>query len=141
MSAVIRPFRIDDTEAVVTLWREAGLTRPWNDPYRDIERKLTEQPEFFLVATVDDAVAGTVMAGWDGHRGWMSYLATSDAQRGTGIGRALVAAAEHALEAAGCPKIMLMVRSDNDAVIGFYNALGYGTDEVRVMGKRLIPDA
>lgn len=141
MTAGIRGFALDDTESVVALWRRAGLTRPWNDPYRDIERKLTVQPELFLVAE-DDAgmIAGTVMAGFDGHRGWLSYLAVDEAHRGTGLGRALVDAAEHRLTAAGCPKVMLMVRADNAAVVEFYDHLGYATDEVRVLGKRLIAD-
>lgn len=144
MAFTIRPFDRADTEAVVALWREAGLTRPWNDPYLDIERKLTVQPELFLVAVAVDAdaatVVGSVMAGYDGHRGWMSYLASAPARRGEGIGVALVTAAEAALTLLGCPKAMLMVRADNTAVVDFYRHLGYGTDEVLVMGKRLIAD-
>ncbi len=141
MSAHIRVFRAEDTEQVVALWRDAGLTRPWNDPYLDIRRKATVQPELFLVADDGDGmVVGSVMAGFDGHRGWLSYLAVGDAQRGTGLGGALVAEAERRLREIGCPKVMLMVRADNAAVVDFYDHLGYAADEVRVLGKRLISD-
>ena len=66
----IRPFAEPDTDAVVELWRRADLVRPWNDPHLDIRRKLTQQPELFLVGDVDGRTAATVMAGYDGHRGW-----------------------------------------------------------------------
>ena len=138
----IRPFTPADTDAVIALWSIVGLTRPWNDPAKDIERKLTTQPELFLVgADADGAVVGTAMVGYDGHRGWVHYLAVSPAQQGGGLGRELRAAAERLLIGLGCPKINLMVRTGNDRVIGFYEALGYGTDEVALLSKRLIPDA
>ena len=140
MSTGIRTFSIDDTEAVVALWHAAGLTRPWNDPHRDIERKLAVQPELFLVAEADGAIVGSVMAGYDGHRGWLYYLAADPDRRGRGIGRALVAEAEARLLALGCPKVQLMVRPDNTAARGFYEALGYETFETWNAGKRLIPD-
>lgn len=138
---LIRSFHLDDTESVVALWRECDLTRPWNDPYRDIERKLTTQPELFLVGEVDAAVVATAMVGYDGHRGWVSYLAVAPALRGAGSGRALMAEAERLLIERGCPKIMLMVRSTNNAVLDFYGALDYVRDDVTVLGKRLIADA
>lgn len=140
----IRPFRadaaIDDTEAVVSLWHASGLTRPWNDPHRDIERKLTTQPELFLVGETDATVTATAMVGFDGHRGWVSYLAVDPSQRGRGSGRALMAEAERLLSERGCPKIMLMVRSTNTDVLAFYDTLGYAADDVTVLGKRLIAD-
>ncbi|MBG6238849.1 ribosomal protein S18 acetylase RimI-like enzyme [Mycetocola sp. CAN_C7] len=140
----IRPFskndRTDDTESVVALWRECGLTRPWNDPYADIVRKLSSQPELFLVGETEAGVQASVMVGFDGHRGWMYYLAVASDRRGTGLGRALVAEAERLLTERGCPKIMLMVRSTNEHVVAFYRTLGYATDEVVVLGKRLIED-
>lgn len=138
MSLSIRVFQRPDTESVVALWREAGLTRPWNDPYRDIERKLTVQPELFLVAHDGDRLVGSIMAGYDGHRGWLYYLAARD--RGRGIGRALVAEAEERLIALGCPKVQLMVRPDNAAARGFYDAIGYEPVDVWMAGKRLIAD-
>jgi len=126
--------------AVVALWEQAGLTRPWNDPRADIRRKLTVQPELFLVAVDGDAVVGSVMAGYDGHRGWLYYLASAPSHRGQGIGRALVAEVERLLEAMGCPKVQLMVRPDNASARGFYDALGYVSFETWATGRRLIVD-
>lgn len=141
MTAVrIRPFVSTDTEPVVALWREAGLTRPWNDPYQDIARKLTVQPELFLVAHDGDAIVGSVMAGFDGHRGWLYYLATASTRRGEGIARRLVETAEEGLRALGCPKVELMVRPENIAVHEFYARLGYEPFDTWITGKRLIAD-
>lgn len=136
----IRSFRPSDTEAVVALWHACELTRPWNDPHRDIERKLTVQPDLFLVGTVDDEPIASLMAGYDGHRGWLNYLAVAPDHRGTGFGRALVHEAEVRLEALGCPKINLQVRAGNDAALGFYASLGYEPDGSISMGRRIIPD-
>jgi ribosomal protein S18 acetylase RimI-like enzyme len=141
MSWALRPFRIDDTEAVVQLWDDAGLTRPWNDPRLDIERKMAVQPELFLVAEDGDAAIGSVMAGYDGHRGWLYYLAVADSHRGRGVARALVTEAERLLREMGCPKVQLMVREGNERVLGFYDALGYERFSVSNTGKRLIADA
>jgi GNAT superfamily N-acetyltransferase len=100
----VRPFRPDDTEAVVSLWADAGLTKPWNDPRKDIARKAAVQPELFVVAVDEnERLVGAVMAGYDGHRGWMNYLAAASDARRTGIGRALVAHVEAALLELGCP--------------------------------------
>lgn len=142
----IRAFDRRDTDAVVELWREAGLIRPWNDPHQDIERKLKVQPELFIVAEAPGArdsqprVVGTVMAGYDGHRGWLYYLASAPELRGSGIGRRLIAEAERLLLEMGCPKVQLMVRADNEAVLGFYDHLGYQRFDVSNTGKRLIAD-
>lgn len=140
MTTTIRAFEPAETDAVIALWHECGLTRRWNDPRRDIERKLAVQPELFLVAVEGDTVVGTVMAGYDGHRGWLYYLAAAPTRRGVGVGRALVAEAERLLLAAGCPKVQLMVRPENTGVRGFYAALGYDEFEVWATGKRLIAD-
>lgn len=141
MTVAIREFRREDAEAVVGLWEVPGLTRPWNDPRRDIERKLAVQPELFLVA-VDpaDRVVGSVMAGYDGHRGWLYYLASDPGHRGQGIGRALVVEAERRLLAYGCPKVQLMVRTENEQAMAFYDRLGYERFEVATTGRRLIAD-
>ncbi|SDC34852.1 GNAT family acetyltransferase [Microbacterium enclense] len=136
----IRAFASTDEDAVVALWEEAGLTRPWNDPRVDIRRKLTVQPELFLVAVEDRRVIGSVMAGYDGHRGWLYYLATAPSSRGRGVARALVAEAERLLEAMGCPKVQLMVRPDNTGARGLYDALGYEPFDTWATGKRLIVD-
>ena len=136
----IRAFALRDTESVIALWQATGVTRSWNNPHLDIQRKLTVQPELFLVAVDGHDIVGTVMAGYDGHRGWLYYLASDPQRRGEGIGRALVTAAEDALLELGCPKVQLMVRPDNDAVLGFYDSLGYERFDTSTTGKRLIPD-
>lgn len=137
----IRPFAVTDTDEVVTLWEECGLVRPWNDPRKDIERKLRVQPELFLVAQDGTEVVGSVMAGFDGHRGWIYYLAVAASHQRLSLGRALMQQAEKSLVELGCPKVNLMVRSTNEAVIGFYRRLGYEQDDVVSMGKRLIADS
>ena len=138
---MIRPFQLADTDAVIELWQDAGLTRPWNDPRRDIDRKLTVQPELFLVTELETRVIATAMIGFDGHRGWVSYFAVDAAHRGTGLGRELMAEAERLLIELGCPKIMLMVRHDNTTVVDLYEHLGYEQETTLLLGKRLIPDA
>ncbi|WP_298038093.1 GNAT family acetyltransferase [uncultured Microbacterium sp.] len=140
MSWKVRAFAREDTDAVIELWQETGLTRPWNDPRQDIERKLRVQPELFLVAHDEKTVLGSVMAGYDGHRGWIYYLATTPARQGEGIARGLLAEAERLLAAMGCPKVQLMVRTENEAVLSFYDAVGYESFDVRNAGKRLIAD-
>lgn len=140
MSIEIRAFALPDTEAVVSLWQSTGLTRPWNNPYQDISRKLKVQPELFLVAVDGSEIVGSVMAGYDGHRGWLYYLASASSRRGEGIARRLVEHAEHLLLDLGCPKVQLMVRPDNDIAQGFYEALGFEAFETWATGKRLIAD-
>ena len=136
----IRPFVLSDSEAVIKIWQACDLVRPWNDPHKDIARKMRVNPELFLVAEVDDQLAGTVMGGYEGHRGWINYLAVLPEFQQQGIGRALMAEVEARLLALGCPKINLQVRSGNTAVIQFYGHLGYHIDDVISLGKRLIPD-
>ena len=136
----IRVFEPIDEAAVVALWQDCGLTRPWNDPRADIARKLTEQPELFLVGTVGAALVATVMVGFDGHRGWAYYLAVSPGHRKQSYGRALMQEAERLLMERGCPKLNLLVRSSNAEVIEFYRKLGYVQDEALSLGKRLIHD-
>jgi ribosomal protein S18 acetylase RimI-like enzyme len=137
---VIRAFERADTDQVVELWHAVGLTRPWNDPHNDIQRKLTTQPDLFLVWDDNGDVIGTAMIGYDGHRGWVYYLAVDAERRGQGIARALMAEAERLLIDLGCPKLMLMVRADNTAVVDLYEHLGYELETTRVLGKRLIAD-
>jgi len=136
----IRPYEHRDEESVVQLWTDCGLVVPWNDPCRDIQRKLKVQADMFLVACLDNRVIATVMAGYDGHRGWINYLAVSPLCRRKGIGRRMMEEAEALLRAAGCPKINLQVRSTNDAVIEFYKRIGFKADDVMSLGKRLEPD-
>jgi ribosomal protein S18 acetylase RimI-like enzyme len=136
----IREFADADADEVVALWASAGLVRPWNDPHLDIERKKAVQRDLFLVAVDDDRLLGVGMAGYDGHRGWVNYLAVRPDSRQLGIGRALMAAFEERLTALGCPKINLQVRAGNADVLTFYARLGYTEDAVVSLGKRLIPD-
>ena len=136
----IRTFHAADEGAVVALWDECGLTRPWNDPHKDIARKLEVQPELFLVGAVDEALIASVMAGYEGHRGWMNYLAVAPRFRERGYGRALVEHVEWLLLERGCPKINLQVRASNPAAVAFYRRLGYAQDESISLGKRLIVD-
>ena len=137
---LIRPFTDADTDDVVALWTASGLVRPWNDPRADIRRKLAVQPELFLVAADGPQLLATVMAGYDGHRGSVYYLAVDPAHRREGIGRALLVEVERLLAELGCPKLNLLVRSDNLSVLGFYRGLGYGEDQVVSLGKRLLLD-
>jgi ribosomal protein S18 acetylase RimI-like enzyme len=136
----IRPFKPDDEAAVVALWEECRLTRPWNDPYRDIARKLAVQPELFLVGVLKRNIVASVMAGYEGHRGWVNYLAVEPRHRGRGFGRAMMQHVEKALAERGCPKLNLQVRRSNGEAIAFYRHLGYVEDESVSLGKRLIAD-
>jgi ribosomal protein S18 acetylase RimI-like enzyme len=136
----IRAFRPGDEAAVIALWQECGLTRPWNDPRADITRKLAEQPELFLVGTVGAELVATAMVGFDGHRGWVYYLAVAPGRRKQSYGRALMQEAERLLMERGCPKLNLHVRTSNAGVVEFYRKLGYVRDEVISLGKRLIHD-
>jgi ribosomal protein S18 acetylase RimI-like enzyme len=144
----LRPFADADEDAVVALWEAAGLTRPWNDPHRDIERKKRVQRELFLVAEDPSSIAGggaggivgSAMAGYDGHRGWVYYLAVAPDRRGSGLGRLLMMEVEAQLLALGCPKVNVQIRSGNEAVGAFYDRLGYTPDGATGLGKRLVPD-
>lgn len=136
----ILQFTTQDTESVIHLWMQCDLTRAWNDPRRDIARKATVQPELFLTGCEDGKVIATIMAGYDGHRGWVNYLAVAPDYRDRGVGRALMAEVENRLLAIGCPKLNLMVRTSNRAVLAFYAHLGYVQDDAVCLGKRLIPD-
>lgn len=137
----IRAFREQDEEQVVALWHACGLPRAWNDPHKDIARKLRVDRELFLVGEQDGRVIASVMAGYEGHRGWVNYLAVHPAHRRSGHGAQLMRRVEALLEAAGCPKVNLQVRTGNSEALAFYRALGYAQDEVLALGKRLIPDA
>lgn len=137
-SAEIRAFRTGEESEVVELWRACGLLRPANDPLRDIARKGRVGPHLFLVARHGGRIVGSVMGGYEGHRGWINYLAVDPAHRRRGIGRRLMAEVERLLRADGCPKINLQVRTSNREVLAFYAALGFGEDAVVSLGKRLV---
>jgi ribosomal protein S18 acetylase RimI-like enzyme len=137
----IRPYEPADEAQVIALWGACALVVPWNDPKRDIERKLRVDPELFLVGELQGKVVATCMAGYEGHRGWVNYLAVSPGLRRQGIAALLMEAAEARLSKMGCPKINLQVRASNKEVIAFYHSIGYKIDEVLSMGKRLEEDA
>lgn len=137
---IIRAFDLADIESVIQLWDECQLTRPQNDPRLDIMRKLTVQPELFLVGTVNGRVIASAMAGYEGHRGWVNYLAVGLLERGVGHGRRMMDEVERLLEERGCPKVNLQIRVGNEAAIGFYLSLGYVADNAVSFGKRIISD-
>jgi ribosomal protein S18 acetylase RimI-like enzyme len=140
-SLEIRPFRPGDLNDVISLWRSCNLTRPWNDPGKDIARKLRVNPDWFLVAAQGEEIVGSIMIGYEGHRGWINYLAVAPAFRCLGIGTQLMQRAETILRAVGCPKINLQVRVGNESELSrFYASLGFGLDEVVCYGKRLEAD-
>jgi ribosomal protein S18 acetylase RimI-like enzyme len=124
--------------ATVQLWQDSGLTRPWNDPEADL-RRAVGGPSSTVLAALDDSqqLAATAMVGHDGHRGWVYYLAVDPAERGSGLGRKMMEACEEWIRSQRIPKIQLMIRTTNQAVIGFYEHLGYDQSDVVVLGRRL----
>lgn len=136
----IRPYQTADESQVIQLWRDCGLVVPWNDPKKDIQRKLYVNPELFLVGVIQERVVATVMGGYDGHRGWINYLAVSPDHQGQHLGKQLIDKTEKNLLAMGCPKINLQIRSTNTKMIEYYKKLGFSEDNAVGMGKRLIQD-
>ncbi len=133
----IRAYQPTDEEQVINLWQECCLVVPQNNPQRDILLKLQVQPELFLVGLAGSQIVASIMAGYEGHRGWFNYLAVSPDFQRQGIGRRMVEAATAKLEAMGCPKINLQIRTSNTEVIEFYKRIGFTMDNVVSMGKRL----
>lgn len=137
---LIREYKEEDRDPVIALWRRCELVVPWNDPAKDIQRKLQVDRDLFLVGCDDARIVATVMGGYEGHRGWINYLATDPDEQRKGYGRQMMQAVEARIRARGCPKINLQIRAGNAAVVAFYTALGYGDDKVIGMGKRLESD-
>jgi 4-oxalocrotonate tautomerase family enzyme len=133
----IRPYQTSDQSAVIDLWHRCNLVVPQNEPQKDIEMKCKVQADLFFVGTVSSRIVATVMAGYDGHRGWIYYLAVDPDYQRQQIGRRMMEKAESALKKRGCPKINLQVRTSNQAVIAFYERLGFTNDDVIGLGKRL----
>ena len=127
-------------EPLVDLWQQCGLTRPWNDPIKDIQRKLTDTMGQLVLMVDDDKLIGSVMVGFDGHRGSVFYLAVLPDYQARGCGKQLMQYCEDYLLQLGCPKLNLCVRDTNVKVLDFYQALGYEPEPVTLMGKRLIAD-
>jgi ribosomal protein S18 acetylase RimI-like enzyme len=138
MGVVIRAYREDDFAGVRALWQQAFPDDPpWNRAEEVIPAKLAVQPDLFLIADNDNKVIGTIMAGYDGHRGWLYAVAVSQSYRRCGVGSALVREAEIRLTALGCTKVNLQIRAMNIQIQAFYDRLGYGTEDRISMGKRL----
>jgi ribosomal protein S18 acetylase RimI-like enzyme len=134
----IRSYAESDEAGVVCLWREVFSDNPpWNDPKADIRRKLDFQRELFLVGDLDGRIVATVMAGFDGHRGWVHLVAVSPDCRHQGFGKRMMGEAEMRLRQIGCTKINLQVRASNHGVVSFYEKLGYAVEERVSIGKRL----
>ncbi|QPZ38829.1 GNAT family acetyltransferase [Paramicrobacterium chengjingii] len=133
----IAPLTDKQIPDAVSLWTEAGLTRPWNDAIADCRRALRGPDSTVLAVTDDVGIVATAMVGHDGHRGWVYSLAVAERSRGHGFGAHLMSACEDWVRDRGIPKIQLMVRSENSDVLSFYGRLGYDRSDVVVLGKRL----
>ena len=140
MPLKVRAYQAEDLDELVVLWRDCGLLTPQNNPIKDIERKLKVDPDLFLVGVSQGRLVASVMGGYEGHRGWINYLAVSPSVQARGYGREMMTIIEQQIRSKGCPKINLQVRSGNSSVIAFYQALGYADDQVIGMGKRLESD-
>ena len=136
----IRQYLSRDEKAVIELWQRCNLLRPWNNPKQDIECKLNVNPELFLVGLINGKVVATVMGGYEGHRGWVSYLAVDPAHQKRRFGQQIMEVVEEKIRAMGCPKINLQIRTDNLDAVKFYESIGYKLDKVVSMGKRLVKD-
>lgn len=135
---IIRAFHESDEEQVIALWRTAfAADPPWNEPTEIIRRKLEVQRDLFLVGELDGRIVATVIAGYDGFRGWVYHLAVATEERRRGLGRAMTKEAEKKLRARGCPKVNLQVRARNADVVDFYRKIGYSVEEHTSMGKLL----
>ena len=137
----VRPYIPKDKHKLIALWRSCHLLNPKNDPEKDIGRKLDIKPGWLFVAEEKGAIVGSVMVGYEGHRGWINYLAVAPGYRSKGFGRELMNRAEKELKKVDCPKINLQVRAGNRAVLGFYRRIGYVEDKVVSLGKRLTDDS
>ena len=134
---MIAPLGLADVPALAALWEACGLTRPWNDPLRDATLAIEGATSAILGLRDGDALIASVMVGFDGHRGWVYYLAVAPGRRREGLGRQLMDAAEAWLRARGAPKLQLMVRASNEEALGFYEALGLERQEVVTLGRFL----
>ncbi len=136
----IRAFDIEDQAAVIELWQACALVVPWNDPVKDIARKLKVDADLFLVGESRGEIVATVMGGYEGHRGWINYLAVSPQHQRKGYGREIMEFVEQRIQLKGCPKINLQIRGTNTQAAAFYQAIGYDIEDVIGLGKRLEPD-
>jgi ribosomal protein S18 acetylase RimI-like enzyme len=133
-------YKAEYEKEVIALWERCELTRSWNNPRLDIERKMKEKPELFLVGIVDGKVVASAMGGYEGHRGWVYYLGVEPAYRRQGLARRMMEAIEERLLETGCPKINIPVRRGNTGALNFFRDIGYNTEDRISLGKRLIED-
>ncbi|MFT5657371.1 MAG: ribosomal protein S18 acetylase RimI-like enzyme [Gammaproteobacteria bacterium] len=136
----IKPYQKDNQQAVIDLWQACKLVVPSNNPEKDIQRKMLVDPDLFLIGELAGEIVATVMGGYEGHRGWINYLAVSPDHQRKGYARAMMQRVEILIQEKGCPKINLQVRGTNSDVIKFYQAIGYDVENAVGLGKRLIPD-
>jgi len=134
---IVRTYKDTDKEKVVDIWKQCDLVVPWNHAETDINIKKDFQPDLFLVGEIDNLIVATVMAGFEGHRGWINYLAVLPDFQKQGVGREIMQEAERRLRELDCPKINLQVRSSNKDIIAFYESIGFTQDDVISLGKRL----
>jgi len=132
---VISEAVLNDAAQIVELWNNVGLMRPWNDPNKDIELSLAAESSMLFKAQKGNVLIGTVMAGYDGHRGWIYYLAVDPAHQKQGVGRKLYDTALDWLKEKGAPKVQILIRADNTDVVSFYEALGFEKSTSVLMGK------
>jgi ribosomal protein S18 acetylase RimI-like enzyme len=128
----IAPIGDSDVAAVIALWQRCGLTRPWNDPAADIALAQRGPNATILIGRDGDAIVASVLAGHDGHRGWVYYVAVDPDHSRKGFGRVIMNAAEDWLRHQGIAKLQLLVRRDNAKVKAFYETLDY-TEQDRVI--------
>ncbi len=137
MTLAVREATAGDAAPVIALWHACELTRPWNDPQADFDRALAFAGSTIWLAEDAGGVIGTAMTGFDGHRGWIYYLATAPARRGQGIATCLVEACCDWLRDRGCPKVELMVRESNQAAAAYYARIGWERQPVQVFARWL----
>lgn len=134
----IRTALLKDADAIIHVWQETGLTRLWNPPYQDIEHCLKNQTSTLFIAETDNQIIGTAMVGYDGHRGWLYYLAVLPEFQKQGIAKILYRHVEAWLKERDAPKLQILIRSENKAVMQFYKSLGFTESQSVLMGKPLI---
>ena len=138
--STFRKFKKTDTEDVIKLWEKCKLIVPWNDPVKDIKRKLSIKDNLFIIGEINNKIIATAMAGYDGHRGYIYYLAVLPDLQKKGIGSSILSIIETKLHKLGCPKINLFVRNTNIKVKAFYKTNNYEIQDSQIYGKRLISD-
>ncbi len=136
---VITSLELRQIDGAVDLLARTGLTRPWNDPREDLRRALSGSTSTVLAGLDATRLIATATVGHDGHRGWVYYLAVHPDAQGCGCGRAMMNACEAWLIERRVPKLNLMVRGDNLSARGFYESLSYGSEDVLVFSRRLVP--